>query len=237
MSPWVEVDEKSLCTQEVDTQRVWVPEFSRGTGGIDAETNELFDAHFECHDCGTFYSWPVTPGLAAIDDPKQTEMLALVNGHTPETCQAILEAAAEATKAEKYAVFEKEVYAHADIASNFTVDDAVLAELRGMPMPFSGDRTVTLQEAIDRGAVTITKGLPPNVLFRRSNPSLTGTLVPFQWVASDTSPTSPARTMLGMWPTPSHEALTESITALAGNHRQTAFTGWLRRHGGPALAD
>lgn len=62
---------------------------SWGTGGLDPGTLELFDAHFECFDCGLFYSWPVTPGLAANVDPKQTEMLALARTHTAEACRTI----------------------------------------------------------------------------------------------------------------------------------------------------
>ncbi|WP_343317738.1 hypothetical protein AAFM46_10860 [Arthrobacter sp. TMP15] len=55
---------------------------------------------------------------------------------------------------------------------NMLVDVCVKNELDGYPVPGSGDPVVTLQEAIHCGAVTVTKGLPAAVEFRRKHPGV-----------------------------------------------------------------
>lgn len=60
---------------------------ARDTGGLDAD-GTLYDASFECDDCGTVYTWPVTPGLAPNDDPLQVDMLALIREHEDGGCSA-----------------------------------------------------------------------------------------------------------------------------------------------------
>lgn len=196
------------------------------TGGFDPATNELLDASFACHDCGLSYSWPVTEGLAANDDQKQTEMLALVAEHTPAVCRAAQ--AAAAVELEKVLATEAELIydEHQDEAVplgevNMLIKDVIKNEMDGYPCPISGDPAVTLQEAIDRGAVTFTKGLPDAVVWRRSNPGLAKPLSPFHWTSYG------LRESLNLWPAPSHQALTDSITALAGVQRRLMIGGRL----------
>lgn len=202
--------------------------FSRGTGGIDAETNELFDAHFECFDCGLYYSWPVTPGIAPNEDPLQTEMLVLVNGHTSAVCRvaqvkAALQQGTELTKAlaGEFATSEGQVRERQAYAAQTVQELVEHAATKGYSTPISGDPVVTLQQAIDRGTVTCTKGLPGIVEWRRKNPELAKT---HHYVEFKTH-------NLGMWPQPSHDAR----VALAGTDRRTVFAGWLQ-HGPDMVA-
>ncbi|WP_420179657.1 hypothetical protein [Paenarthrobacter sp. TA1.8] len=59
---------------------------SWSNGGRD-EDGYMTDAYFECDDCGLSLQWPVTEGLAPNEDPKQTEMRAMVRAHDAGGCQ------------------------------------------------------------------------------------------------------------------------------------------------------
>lgn len=58
---------------------------SWSNGGRD-EDGLMTDAYFECGDCGLNLSWPITEGLPASQDPKQTEMRAMVEAHGWDDC-------------------------------------------------------------------------------------------------------------------------------------------------------
>lgn len=58
---------------------------SWSNGGRD-ENGLMSDAFFECEDCGLYLSWPITEGLPASQDPKQTEMRAMVEAHGWDDC-------------------------------------------------------------------------------------------------------------------------------------------------------
>lgn len=202
---------------------------ARDTGGFDAVTNELFDASFECFDCGLYYSWPVTPGLAPNADPKQTEMLALVKAHTPAVCRAAQAVAAvvrekedAAEKASAYLDHENHVTALNHLGG-WKIEELERFEANGSPYPVGGDCKVSLMDAIDRGAVTVTKGLPAAVVWRRNNPELAHTHNYFGWEATSHP--------VGLWPWPSHQALTDSFAALAGVQRRLMIGGVLQCRG------
>lgn len=196
---------------------------ARDTGGFDLETNELFDASFECFDCGLYYSWPVTPGLAPVKDPKQTEMLALVAAHTPAACRAAQ--ARNAVEREKEDAAEK-AYAYAerenhvtrlDLLGGWRVDELEKAEADGIPCPVGGDCKVSLMDAIKRGAVTVARGLPAAVeRLRRSQPADDAPW-PQRWMAG----------VEGVWPSPSHETVTASMVAMRATQRRLFIGGWL----------
>ncbi|MFK0005505.1 hypothetical protein ACIQTZ_00480 [Paenarthrobacter sp. NPDC090520] len=59
---------------------------SWSNGGRD-EDGLMTDAYFECEDCGLSLQWPVTEGLAPNEDPKQTEMRAMVRAHDAGGCK------------------------------------------------------------------------------------------------------------------------------------------------------
>ncbi|WP_284986996.1 hypothetical protein [Arthrobacter sp. fls2-241-R2A-172] len=59
---------------------------SWSNGGRD-EDGYMTDAYFECEDCGLSLQWPVTEGMAPNEDPKQTEMRAMVRAHDAGGCQ------------------------------------------------------------------------------------------------------------------------------------------------------
>lgn len=61
---------------------------ARDTGGLDAD-GLVYDANWFCEECDTYYSWPVTPGLAANEDPLQTEMLAIIAEHDTKGCPGL----------------------------------------------------------------------------------------------------------------------------------------------------
>jgi hypothetical protein len=61
---------------------------ARDMGGMDVD-GDVYDASWYCEGCGVSYSWPVTPGLAPIEDPKQTEMLAIIAEHDSEGCPGL----------------------------------------------------------------------------------------------------------------------------------------------------
>lgn len=58
---------------------------SWSNGGRD-EDGLMTDAYFECEDCGLYLSWPITEGIPASQDPKQTEMRAMVEAHGWDDC-------------------------------------------------------------------------------------------------------------------------------------------------------
>lgn len=203
---------------------------SRDTGGYDEDEDAVFPASFECHDCGLCYSWPVTPGLAPNDDPLQTEMLALVNAHTTAACRAAQASAAierekvlAAEADAEYAACEVRVQS-LQVFEGWSVKELVTLEAAGAPAPISGDPMVTLQQAIERGAVTVTRGLPLAVAARRANPSLDGTYRPARWL---TGTEDHGHAGASIWPAPSHHALTDSITALADQQRRLMIGGRL----------
>ncbi|MBT2566627.1 hypothetical protein J7I84_08985 [Arthrobacter sp. ISL-85] len=57
------------------------------TGGRDID-GDVYDASFECDDCGLSLSWPVTEGLPAAQDPVAAPMLALIAEHEDGGCTA-----------------------------------------------------------------------------------------------------------------------------------------------------
>lgn len=61
---------------------------ARDMGGLDVD-GDVYDASWYCEGCGVSYSWPVTPGLAPMEDPKQTEMLAIIAQHDAEGCPGL----------------------------------------------------------------------------------------------------------------------------------------------------
>jgi hypothetical protein len=202
---------------------------NRGNGGTDLETDEQFDASFHCYDCDLYLSWPVTPGLAPNEDPLQTEMLALVAEHTPAACRAAQvgaaldrEKARAAEKAAEYAAFEDCIH---DVSRlRLTAQEATEAEADGYPSPVGGDPVVTLQQAMDRGAVTVTRGLPEAVAWRRANPSLDGSYHPVRYMPRKERSAS---TSAFLWPAQAHKSLTDSITALAVTQRRLMIGGRL----------
>lgn len=103
-----------------------------------------------------------------------------------------------------------------------TVGEVIDNEQDGFPSPIGGDRKVSLQQAIDRGAVTVSKGLPSAVVWRRENPELAKTHSPIYW------PRRSMKSSISMWPAPSHEALTDSITAMRETQRRLMIGGVLR---------
>lgn|GEM_PF-4823551 len=147
------------------------------TGGLDPEDGLVYDARWGCDDCGLSYSWPVTPGLAPKEDPKQTQMLAIIAEHTPETCRgaqasqeadhAARQAAYQAGTGSRYDQWQDDLNTLQSIDPDYTAAEAMKSEAAGCPMPVSGDPTVTLAAAIGRGAVTITKGLPAKTRLNR----------------------------------------------------------------------
>lgn len=207
---------------------------SMDTGGLD-EDGVLWDAQFHCGDCGLYYSWPVTPGLAPVKDPKQTEMLALVSKHTPAVCRAAQ--ARNAVELEKVLATEAELIydEHQDEAVplgevNMLIKDVVKNELDGYPVPVSGDPVVTLRQAIERGAVTVTKGLPLHVMFRRSNPHL-GRAIPFR-IRVGVDPGSPLTTIwpihqesLLYSPPPIHVTFPDSMAEMRSIQRRLIVAG------------
>ncbi len=58
---------------------------SWSNGGRD-EDGLMSDAFFECGDCSLYLSWPITEGIPASQDPKQTEMRAMVEAHGWDDC-------------------------------------------------------------------------------------------------------------------------------------------------------
>lgn len=58
---------------------------SWSNGGRD-EDGLMTDAYFECEDCGFSLQWPITEGLPANQDPKQTAMRAIVEAHGWDDC-------------------------------------------------------------------------------------------------------------------------------------------------------
>ncbi len=197
----------------------------RDTGGLD-ENGNLMMAGYECYDCGLSYSWPVTPGLAASEDPLQVEMLALVKAHTPAVCRAAQAVAvheqqrALSVEAEaRYDRYQSNVTPVRDI--RLTVSEAVDNERDGYPTPVDGDPLVTLQEAIDRGAVIVSRGLPETVLWRRANPGLGKAYSEIQRAAERDE-------FLGLWPALSHQALSALMRPLAKQQRRLTIGGVLR---------
>jgi hypothetical protein len=55
------------------------------TGGTDVD-GDVYDASFECDDCGLSLSWPVTDGLPAAQDPVAAPMLAMIAEHEDGGC-------------------------------------------------------------------------------------------------------------------------------------------------------
>ena len=58
------------------------------TGGSDID-GEVYDASFECDDCGLSLSWPVTEALPAAQDPVAAPMLAIIAEHEDGGCPAL----------------------------------------------------------------------------------------------------------------------------------------------------
>lgn len=119
------------------------------TGGED-EDGVVGAAEWGCDECSTYYSWPVTPGLAPVDDPLQSDMRALVALHTPESCEASWAAAAvmdfEEADAEEARAAAEADYAfleslgsHHPVEVEVTVAEAEERERRGIPLPIGGD--------------------------------------------------------------------------------------------------
>lgn len=116
------------------------------TGGI-GDDAWLYPAEWGCDDCGLYYSWPVTPGLAPVDDPLQKDMQSLIADHTPETCKAAQAAAgvvqaqantADGFTADDYAFFES-LGSHHPLEVSVTVAQAEERERRGISLPVGGD--------------------------------------------------------------------------------------------------
>lgn len=111
------------------------------TGGED-ENGDLFGAEFGCDECGTFYSWPVTPGLAPSVDPLQKDMLALVAMHTEESCQMLQAAEDEDARlsalSPDYEFFES-LGSHHPVEVGLTVAQCEKQERAGYPLPVGGD--------------------------------------------------------------------------------------------------
>ena len=62
------------------------------TGGRDPIDGEMYDASFECDDCGLYLSWPVTETadgkrVPASKDPIAAPMLAMIAEHDNGGCQ------------------------------------------------------------------------------------------------------------------------------------------------------
>ncbi|NVM97799.1 hypothetical protein [Arthrobacter sp. SDTb3-6] len=127
------------------------------TGGI-GDDAWLYPAEWGCDDCGLYYSWPVTPGLAPVDDPLQKDMLALIAQHTPESCKTAQAAAgvvqaqantADGFTADDYEFFESLGSHHPlEISATLTVAEAEDRERRGIPMPIGGDPETDLARDI-----------------------------------------------------------------------------------------
>lgn len=65
---------------------------ARDMGGCGVD-GDIYDASWYCEGCDVSYSWPVTPGLAAAEDPKQAEMLAIIAEHDTQGCPGLPAAA------------------------------------------------------------------------------------------------------------------------------------------------
>lgn len=57
------------------------------TGGRDLD-GDVYDAWFECDDCGLTLSWPDTDGLPAAQDPVAAPMLVMIAEHEDGGCTA-----------------------------------------------------------------------------------------------------------------------------------------------------
>ena len=77
------------------------------TGGIDLDGG-VYDASFECDDCGLFLSWPVTEGVPAAQDPVAAPMLAMIAEHEDRGC------AARRVQDERLRQFPRDLYFNAE---------------------------------------------------------------------------------------------------------------------------
>lgn len=75
------------------------------TGDRDFD-GSVYDASYECDDCGLSLSWPVTEGLPAAQDPVAAPMLAMIAEHDATGCPAL--------KQERVRQFPKDLYFNAE---------------------------------------------------------------------------------------------------------------------------
>ncbi len=84
----------------------------RDTGGLDAD-GTFWDASFECDDCGIVFTWPVTPGVAPIDDPFQVDMLTLIREHEDGGCSPAAAAPSDVSVAQ-FLDYPRNLYLNAE---------------------------------------------------------------------------------------------------------------------------
>lgn len=77
------------------------------TGGTDFD-GAVYDASFECEDCGFSLSWPVTQGLPAAQDPVAAPMLAMIADHEDGACPS------RQLQRERLHQFPKDLYFNAE---------------------------------------------------------------------------------------------------------------------------
>lgn len=77
------------------------------TGGTDFD-GDVYDASFECDDCGLSLSWPVTEGLPAAQDPVAAPMLAMIAEHEDGGCPS------QRVQQERLRQFPKDLYFNAE---------------------------------------------------------------------------------------------------------------------------
>ena len=140
---------------------------------------------------------------------------------------------------EGYELLESLGPAHPSQVS-LTVAEATERELRGIPLAISGD-PVPMDDILEREWLRNNPGQPspfdPDDQTLLAHNHLQGQHAILRcqelrkdWVPAGDTTAEPKfkRAPLNLWPTPSHEALTESITALAGIQRRLMIGGVLR---------